>query len=575
MYNKLKLFKAHLAFLMLLPLASLSAHSAEPVSVSALSDDGNVPSNTLDNDLNTRWSALGDGQWIQYDLGTSYSVDALKISFFRGDQRTAHIAIQVSTDSNNWITLFDGDQPNLTTALQTFDLNDTQAQYVRIVGHGNSSNNWNSLTEVEIDTLAAPPTAGTNLALGKATTQSSTDHGGSANRAVDGNTSGIWGNGSITHTANSTQPWWQVDLASVNQIDHVNIWNRTNCCSSRLSNFYVLVSDAPFNSSNLNTAINQAGVSSYFHAQTAGSPTQIDINRSGRYMRVQLAGNNPLSIAEFEVIAGDGGGSDVNCPGTFDLPSCVESMANNGGGTVILDDKTYLLTDSVLLQSNVNIQGQGSGTLIAWADSIKNTVNKPLLTRTSGSVNNIILEDFKMSCGVDTNDLNDRDRTDTRGIYITGGGSQFDPSSLQHSNVTLKNLEITQCGGEGIQLKGLNKFTGIDLDFYDNGWGTTDLWHNIYLKRVRDISIIQTSDSSGGFTNSPAGHGMRMSDLDDVYLENLNVNGNADHGIHMDNVSDFRGFNLNTSGNCTAPLGACGAARCYGSCDFNLNAPQE
>jgi hypothetical protein len=33
-------------------------------SVSASADDGNVPANTLDDNLGTRWSAKGDGQWI-------------------------------------------------------------------------------------------------------------------------------------------------------------------------------------------------------------------------------------------------------------------------------------------------------------------------------------------------------------------------------------------------------------------------------------------------------------------------------------------------------------------------------
>ncbi len=40
--------------------------ACEPVSASA--DDGNVPANVLDNDLNTRWSASGDGQWVQFCL---------------------------------------------------------------------------------------------------------------------------------------------------------------------------------------------------------------------------------------------------------------------------------------------------------------------------------------------------------------------------------------------------------------------------------------------------------------------------------------------------------------------------
>jgi len=40
-------------------------------SVVASANDGNLPQNTLDNSLATRWSAQGDGQWIRYDLGAT------------------------------------------------------------------------------------------------------------------------------------------------------------------------------------------------------------------------------------------------------------------------------------------------------------------------------------------------------------------------------------------------------------------------------------------------------------------------------------------------------------------------
>lgn len=44
-------------------------------SVTARANDGNVPANTVDGSLSTRWSAEGDGQWIRYDLGSSKTVE--------------------------------------------------------------------------------------------------------------------------------------------------------------------------------------------------------------------------------------------------------------------------------------------------------------------------------------------------------------------------------------------------------------------------------------------------------------------------------------------------------------------
>jgi hypothetical protein len=118
--------------------------------VSASADDGNVPANTLDGDLNTRWSAKGDGQWIQFDLGAVSLLDRVEIAFYLGDQRTQAFDIQVSTDGSTWTTVFSGNSSGATTGLQTFDFEEVSARYVRIVGHGNSQSEWNSLTEVEI-----------------------------------------------------------------------------------------------------------------------------------------------------------------------------------------------------------------------------------------------------------------------------------------------------------------------------------------------------------------------------------------------------------------------------------------
>src|SRR5438034_11013445 len=55
-------------------------------SVSASGDDGNIPQNTLDNNLATRWSASGDRQWIRYDLGAVMAIGAVNIAWYRGTE---------------------------------------------------------------------------------------------------------------------------------------------------------------------------------------------------------------------------------------------------------------------------------------------------------------------------------------------------------------------------------------------------------------------------------------------------------------------------------------------------------
>lgn len=125
--------------------------------------------------------------------------------------------------------------------------------------------------------------------------------GSTADKAIDGNTDGNYWNGSVTHTNLEFQPWWQVDLNGIRQINTIQVWNRTDCCSERLSNFYVFVSDVPFESTDLTTTINQPGVSTYYTAGQGGSLTTLTINRTGHYVRVQLAGTDYLSLAEVQI----------------------------------------------------------------------------------------------------------------------------------------------------------------------------------------------------------------------------------------------------------------------------------
>ncbi|WP_143773924.1 chondroitinase-B domain-containing protein [Niastella vici] len=128
--------------------------TCQPVIASA--DDGNVPANVLDNDLNTRWSASGDGQWIQFCLDNATTVTGVQIAFYNGNTRTSTFDLLTSTDGASWNTAASGRVSSGTSLnLETFAITATTAKYVRIVGHGNSVNAWNSYTEVKIQTSAS------------------------------------------------------------------------------------------------------------------------------------------------------------------------------------------------------------------------------------------------------------------------------------------------------------------------------------------------------------------------------------------------------------------------------------
>ena len=84
---------------------------------------------------------------------------------------------------------------------------------------------------------------GRNVALTAAASQSGTAHNGAAVRAVDASTNGVYTQGSVTHTPEMANPWWELDLGVAQLLDQITVWNRTDCCAERLEGFSVVLLD--------------------------------------------------------------------------------------------------------------------------------------------------------------------------------------------------------------------------------------------------------------------------------------------------------------------------------------------
>jgi hypothetical protein len=122
-----------------------------PVStVTASGNDGNVPSNVLDNNLATRWSSLGVGQWIRADLGSTQNICSVDIAWYNGNARAYHFVIATSTDGTTFTNKFSGDSSGTTLNSEKYTIPATDARYVRITVNGNTANNWASISEIDI-----------------------------------------------------------------------------------------------------------------------------------------------------------------------------------------------------------------------------------------------------------------------------------------------------------------------------------------------------------------------------------------------------------------------------------------
>lgn len=156
-------------------------------------------------------------------------------------------------------------------------------------------------TQVVFQQLVDQGLAPENLAQDKPALQSSTTFNAPASRAVDGDTTGEWSGGSVTHTANEANAWWQVDLGETKAIGAIALWGRTDCCSERLSDFYVFVSDTDLQGRSYTDILNDGTVERTYFSGTASAGDLVSPMASGRYVRIQIAGSHALQIAEVQI----------------------------------------------------------------------------------------------------------------------------------------------------------------------------------------------------------------------------------------------------------------------------------
>ncbi len=120
--------------------------------VTAIGHDGNVPKNTIDNDYNTRWSCEGTEQWIMFELEENVPVGYIGVAYYSGDQRLQDFSIEFSENGVDFKEVWKGQSINGLEMHPYPALGN--AKYVRFICNGNTSNLWNSITEVNI----YPPT---------------------------------------------------------------------------------------------------------------------------------------------------------------------------------------------------------------------------------------------------------------------------------------------------------------------------------------------------------------------------------------------------------------------------------
>ena len=187
----------------------------KPATASSLESAAYPASAAVDASLTTRWSsAYSDPQWIQVDLGQSYAIDRVKLTWEAAYATTYQI--QTSANGTTWTTVRsitggNGGEDDNTALAAT-------GRYVRINGTARATGYGYSLFGFEVYGGGTPPQPSTNVALNKPATASSLESAAyPASAAVDASLTTRWA------SAFSDPQWIQVDLGQSYSIARVRL----------------------------------------------------------------------------------------------------------------------------------------------------------------------------------------------------------------------------------------------------------------------------------------------------------------------------------------------------------------
>ncbi len=115
-------------------------------------NDGHTPEMTIDGDFTpeSRWSSENTGKEIIFDMGMPQSLKEVGLAFYKGDERQTFVSVETSINGNDYSSLVERIQSSGTSlAIERFDFDDRPVRFIKVIGQGNSSNEWNSIVEFQ------------------------------------------------------------------------------------------------------------------------------------------------------------------------------------------------------------------------------------------------------------------------------------------------------------------------------------------------------------------------------------------------------------------------------------------
>jgi uncharacterized protein YjdB len=386
-------------------------------------------SSTTDGDKNTENYAdsyANSGlQWVQIDLGASYSVNDIKLWHYFGDARKYHdVVVQLSNDptfATGVTTVFNNDTDNSASCGNGTDseyaeassgkdiaFNTVNARYARFYSNGSSANKWDQYVEIEIYNLTTAITTG-NLAAGKIPAVSSAFKDISFATDGDKNTANF-----ADSYSNTGLQWVQIDLGASYSVNDIKLWHYFGD-ARKYHDVVVQLSNDPafatgvttvFNNDTDNSAGRGTGTGSEYAETSSGNDIAVN-NVNARYARFYSNGSTANQWDHYVEIEIYGSNSvPVVNPTSVSLNKTADTLTVGGTDTLTAtvmpadaSNKNVTWTSSAPSVATVSSTGlvtavsAGTATITAktaaggYTASCAVTVNNPVVHPTSVSLN--------------------------------------------------------------------------------------------------------------------------------------------------------------------------------------------
>ena len=305
----------------------VSSNTCSKLSVNGIiasrADPLHPPSRAIDQNVNTRWSNMGLGSWIQIDLGQENVICGVGINWHRGNERVNSFVISISKDGKTFTNVYSGKSDGTSLTEQNYNLQSKASRFIRVMVSGNTQNNWISISEFKIYGYKALSESCVKSPISQVTAASS-QIGFPPSNVVDNNLDTIWSNYGVGSSI-------QLDLGTSKSICSLEIaWYKGN---ERRNNFVVSTSQDGKSYKTVLSTVSSGKSLSY--------ENYVFSDKLARYLKITINGNsqnNYASIAEIRAQVPSSSQSIVQC-----VDSQIQDAKTSGSqtgfpSTNVLDD---------------------------------------------------------------------------------------------------------------------------------------------------------------------------------------------------------------------------------------------